>query len=609
MRFLTVQVLNYKSFRDSGEITLTTGFNVIVGKNDAGKSALLEALSLRAGNKPHRSLLTAPTPQSVLDPESVTKFSTEIECEEFSAALSTQQQFSIPWDGQGDGSHVFARFEASLQNANIYWGEWINGGFRSGFLKDFSEFDNLTYFGVVKNIGYPVQLKLKFEGGRTGGPDNTIYSRFIGQAFVDSIYTFRAERLNVGEHVARDISLLESNASNLAEVINNLMYNPHRFERFLGHVKSVFPSIKLVTAPITNGTNTAKIMIWGVSRETERADLAVPLAESGTGVGQVLAMLYVVVTADTPKVIIIDEPQSFLHPGAARKLLEILRGYPQHQYIITTHAPTAIAATDAETLIRVSRVEHESVVENISTSNENALRLFLADIGASLSDVFGADSVLWVEGKTEELCFPVIIKKLNETPLLGRQILGVQSTADLEGKLASRVFEVYNRLTTSSTLLPPAIAFILDKEGKSPAEINDVNEKSKGQVRWLPRRMYENYLLHPASIARAINDDDPEREAHVTGAEIETWISENARNTKYFDRNVVIPEHPSDAWEETVHAANFLQDMFGALTEYRVSYEKVRHGLKLTEWLVKEPTDAISQLGTFLKTVFDQQPH
>ncbi len=43
-------------------------------------------------------------------------------------------------------------------------------------------------------------------------------------------------------------------------------------------------------------------------------------------------MLYVVLTSRESRVIIIDEPQSFLHPGAVRKLFDVLKDFPQHQY-------------------------------------------------------------------------------------------------------------------------------------------------------------------------------------------------------------------------------------------------------------------------------------
>src|SRR5260370_2999458 len=66
MRISSFQVENYKSFLKSDEINLTSGFNVIVGQNNAGKTALVEALSLRYVNKPHITIQTKPTVNSPL---------------------------------------------------------------------------------------------------------------------------------------------------------------------------------------------------------------------------------------------------------------------------------------------------------------------------------------------------------------------------------------------------------------------------------------------------------------------------------------------------------------------------------------------------------------
>ena len=55
------QIKNYKSFLSSQEINLTPGFNVVVGQNNAGKTAFVEALSLGFNNKFHVSLKTNPS--------------------------------------------------------------------------------------------------------------------------------------------------------------------------------------------------------------------------------------------------------------------------------------------------------------------------------------------------------------------------------------------------------------------------------------------------------------------------------------------------------------------------------------------------------------------
>ena len=62
-----IQVLNYKSFLDSGELEFSCGMNVIVGQNNTGKTALLEALSLNFSGLPHRSIKTLPTSNTNLD--------------------------------------------------------------------------------------------------------------------------------------------------------------------------------------------------------------------------------------------------------------------------------------------------------------------------------------------------------------------------------------------------------------------------------------------------------------------------------------------------------------------------------------------------------------
>jgi predicted ATP-dependent endonuclease of OLD family len=60
MFIASCQVKNYKSFKDWEKIQFRPGFNVVVGQNNAGKTALVEALSVQFSNNPHRSLVTRP---------------------------------------------------------------------------------------------------------------------------------------------------------------------------------------------------------------------------------------------------------------------------------------------------------------------------------------------------------------------------------------------------------------------------------------------------------------------------------------------------------------------------------------------------------------------
>src|SRR5262249_26221470 len=143
---------------------------------------------------------------------------------------------------------------------------------------------------------------------------------------------------------------LVNNASNLPTVLHYLQTeHPYRFEKFKRLVRDVFPHIQQIRVPSRNNAQ-AHIYLGTIEPGEGREDLDIPLAAKGTGIGQVLAMLYVVFTAEFPRIIVIDEPQSFLHPGAIYRLFNILKThYPQHQYILTTHSPGVVAAAEPTT--------------------------------------------------------------------------------------------------------------------------------------------------------------------------------------------------------------------------------------------------------------------
>lgn len=597
MRISSVRVQNYKCFRDTGEISLSSGMNVILGRNDAGKSALVEALSLQVGSNSHRSRLTLPAADTPPDTVSTVSIIYETSPDELTSYLMRQQEFTVP--NRGGYEETARQFNAALAVAGRLHTVWHNQNLQSGSLESFGGADDSTVWARFGNNAFPTGLALTDRGQITGAVQD--YGFRVAQHLKSRVYAFRAERLNLGECAVTSSQELQSNAANLADVLNQLSStNPSRYERLMSHVRTIFPHITQITAAVVGG-NRVRIAVWTVPVDSERADLSIPLSDSGTGIGQVLAMLYVVVTSDSPRVVVIDEPQSFLHPGAVRKLLEILRSYPQHQYIITTHSPVALAPStiDATLLIRRDEARQESLVERIDPRRAEDMRGFLAEVGARLSDVFGADSILWVEGKTEETCFPELIRQVASVPLQGVQILGVISTDELAAKFANRVFDIYARLSGQTSLLPPAIAFIFDREGRSATDRADIERKSDGLVRWLPRRMYENYLLEPEAIHAVLHSEDVHASERITLDAVRLWLQAHGSDKRYFSAHDGI-EYGSTNWYLDVHGGKLLHDLFGTLSGARVEYDKVRHGLMLTRRLIEEPSSAIRELAQML---------
>jgi len=604
MHIKNIKINNYKCFLDSGKIEMDPYFNILVGKNDAGKTSLIEALSANTPNKPHLSPNSIESSAHLPNPDSTIEIIYSLTTKDIELLLMRKPEFYIPYIGPNHGK-CFENFCEAISKDVNFVSIWSNRQPIDSYIEEFGKKRKHHYLHV-KNAGHPNKLDLIFNGAM---PESHIYQDYaadIARDILSRCFAFKAERTNIDNSTIDGKAELLPNAQNLAPALHQLSTTSRiRFDRIVSHLKTIFPHITQISIPPIDGPK-AHIKVWTIPEDLDRSDLAIPLSESGTGIGQVLAMLYVAVNSDGPRTIIIDEPQSFLHPGAVRKLMEIFRLNPIHQYIISTHSPLALSADRKEKIILIQKDGYESKVTTLDPGNKDNLRDFLLEVGARIGDIFGADNILWVEGKTEEICFPIIITKSSRTPLQGTKILGVISTDELSTKHAERVYDIYERLSNGASLMPPALAFLFDREDRSEQVRADIERKSKNLVRWLPVRLYENYLLEPRAIANAINIVDISRSKPASEEAVSDWIIENGLGKTYIKDDTGTIKVNDDKWYEQVHGAKLLIDLFSAITEARVSYDKVKHGLMLTEHLIDAPTGRFRELAKMLGDIIKQ---
>ncbi|MEO3705510.1 hypothetical protein [Trichormus azollae] len=82
-------------------------------------------------------------------------------------------------------------------------------------------------------------------------------------------------------------------------------------------------------------------------------------------------------------------------------MIEIIKIFPQHQYFIITYSPAIIGATEPSTIVQKAHDMYS----------------LLNEIGVQLSDIVGANRLLWVGGETEEKYFPLILTKIAQEKL------------------------------------------------------------------------------------------------------------------------------------------------------------------------------------------------
>jgi hypothetical protein len=429
----------------------------------------------------------------------------------------------------------------------------------------------------------------------------------VGQQITQrgGVYVFRAERLTLGQSPISEDPVLATNAANLASVLLLLMSNPSRYDRLIECIRLIFPSIYTIRARPRG--NQAEIQIWQVDPVTERDDLAITLNDSGTGVGQVLAILYVIITSNVGRTIVIDEPNSFLHPGASRKLMQILKSFDQHQYIISTHSPEVINVTEPSTVHLTKWDGKGCTISRLDTLEVSDIRRALMEVGARLSDLFGADAVLWVEGPTEQECFPKVLRALGILVPVGISIIALRSTGEVDSSRPSAraMWDVYRRISTANALIPAAIGISLDRETRAQTEMDDLTKESAGLIRFLPRRTYENYLLDVDAITAVLNQTSSFVATPITNTDISAWIDQHGGEPRYFSGVASVPLIDS-RWRAVVNAPKLLADMFAELSETREEFRKIVHSIALTEWLLEHRREALEEVAAFLKSILDE---
>jgi predicted ATPase len=624
------QLLNYKSFRDSGVLEFKPGINIIVGANNSGKTALLEALSLKFQNYIHKSLTTFPSPSDVINTYSGYQLSLTVKketilpfIEKLSESRSDITFITIP-DGYNEIGYFHQSLEDFFNKENLKKDIEIQIRVRGS--ADVIAFDSIPDF-FSSSYNTPVEdlvnkkdlnwLEYQYKGFfdisrwqsiGSGSLGQTIQYQFF-QKYRNIIYKFNAERLSSGMCVGGTDRVLKSDASNLAEVLLNLQGNRDRFERFNKYVSTVIPSIKWVSVLPYGGLN-VEIKIWTLDTAKEREDLAYRLADCGTGVSQVLAILYVITISQEPQIIIIDEPQSFLHPGAAKKLIGILKEFPQHQYFITTHSPEIITAANPSIIVKLEYEDGETKTSIMNARDIKEQRSLLAELGVSLSDVFGADNILWVEGPTEEQCFSLILEKVAPKLLTVTKIISVNNTGELLGKksrLADVMFDLYQRISGGNNLYPPAVGFVFDKESLSDSKIEDLKRRSPHLLKFIKRRMYENYLLHPNALAFVLNKKNGEQNPPLTEEDIQKWLDTNKLNNNYFSQTPTKDELSNPQWvNENIHAGKLLSALFVHFSKKDgVEFTKPDDSRVLTEWLLENNPDCFAELAEFLQNILN----
>jgi predicted ATPase len=408
---IQVRMKDFRAFRSASLDLAPSGLNLITGPNNFGKSSLVSAFDVVNGTQmptvrhslgerarvwarfglsnEERSALLEPTPDlAQLLRGGAAKW---VEWE-FAEIGSRMPAVAVRLNWTGDRQMLVALAEISEQ-----------GGYSlvavPGPLSDNTE---LAPMGSVLG-GHPAD-PLVDPTLRVLQPIRTVLTEWR-QGF----FHFSPLRQSVGrESVTSDIvPALKSDGSNLPAVLLHMYTNSptvwHDLQRLL---TGIVPGAGNLITPINQ--NTFQVLFsheYGYAetyQDTYRTEYyRHNLKDLGTGVEQILMTLVVGLT-QTARIVVIEEPETGLHPGAQRALLSLLQEWSRDRlFFATTHSSAMLdwSSPEKTTVYAVSRSSTESSVASVYLSGERSE--VMRELGVRPSDVLSAERILIHEGPTD----------------------------------------------------------------------------------------------------------------------------------------------------------------------------------------------------------------
>lgn len=535
MRLINLRVKNFRSLHDV-ELSDFRQFNVLIGKNNAGKSAVFGALRFladivlvggthqwgdnilshsskseplelwlqfelneRERGEVFKSLAILHGNQPAIDAVAGTAFVRKIRYYIASEPGSPASIFPTQIEILSErGNWVSLQKKEKKMDGMSYASRLLDLDQRfqmidaAARLPDFEK--QTKALDAIDKTAPTVQLTLPVNWGReevrTKPWQFAFLERFLKHSFFfDHFRKFYPEQQVGGE------GKLSQDGYNLVEVLHFLSNN-HRptFERIQKFLQSAFDGVGGLETPIKQKSQQTQTAFRSSAFGEQ-----IPLQHMGGGVAQLLMAAVALETTTAEYPIFLEEPETNLHPGAQRFLAERLCDEGR-QVFITTHSPTFVNLPRRKSVHKVKMISGRT---NIVSLNDETLHSALAEIGARNSDVLLSDAVVFVEGESDlqvvqEWC------RISDIPLAGTNtsILVMRSFGRPETALPLRS-ETLKAIAVSAGI--PHL-FLLDSDELSEAVRKRIKKDLGDRVHIFEQRELENYLLIPRCIRLAIRE-------------------------------------------------------------------------------------------------------
>lgn len=404
MKLKSFSVTNYKIFKDTFDIGFSDGAIIILtGRNNTGKSTILEAINLFYKKEGKAKTIPSECFSNRKD-EIILKAIFKVENDDITIVKRYKDEFAPKfYDESGveiKNTHPLKDTLDEIQNNSPFY---ITP---SMLPDDINHLIQEIYSEVIKN-----DLK-KLEDIDGDSEENAKLVELANEYLqLKNSYPEFLNKLKL-----KTDKQLEFVSEGVSNNLRDLFSNEDLSLNIKGGESEGFSSNDILK------TTNSSINI------DSRNKNGMPLSNQGTGL-QRMSLIYLIqnliqnklMGENKNKLLLIDEPEAFLHPEAVRALSRSLYNIGEEMpLMISTHSPVLIDLSENHTTIQLFRIGDIKAIELFKTESnqfddddlENMKILNYTD--SHVNEFFFANRILIVEGDTEYIAFKHFAKIYND---------------------------------------------------------------------------------------------------------------------------------------------------------------------------------------------------
>jgi putative ATP-dependent endonuclease of OLD family len=473
MYLANLKLWNFRKFGSSEEFNLdnphlnlcfSKGLNVLIGANDSGKSAIIDAIKIVLNTHSYEWIKIADEDFY----EGSTRFRIELRFEDMADDEAKNFAEWIGWTGKGDALETYLRliYDAKRNSDKIFPSETKAGVDNEGSAlnTEAREYLKTTYLKPMRDAKADLiprknsRLSQIFQSHEafTGNEDEHYLFKLFAK-FNAAIEKYFEARTEDGNKLENDVRGLE-----LKNEID-------------GYIQKFYEATKKTEIGVAEAS---------LKKILEKLELFIK-DDVNPGLGT-LNRLYMAAELlhlkkknwNGLRLGLIEELEAHLHPQAQMQIIEAFQQESEIQLILSTHSPNLASKVNLNSLIICNGANAYPMGSNYTRLKKDDYIFLKWFLDVTKANLFFAKGLIFVEGWSEEIFLPAFAKKLKKIGIIskdfteaGVSIINVGSTAFF------RYSRIFLRKNGPDLVLP--IAIITDSDA---AEYEMISIKNDDQI-------------------------------------------------------------------------------------------------------------------------------